>query len=126
MNEQRTASQLGAIFMGRGQDTCTSAEEYTAFVAWAVDNEVPVEPDVNPDNGHVLFTPAQASQPETRRELALLVTTLHERGSLVLTPAEYPELEEWVRANNVPVHRQIDHNLGRIVVIKRGWGTVEA
>jgi len=126
MTESRSAKQLGAVFMAAGQVTCTSTDEYTAFVAWAADNEVPVEPEVDPSNGHVLFTPAQASQPEIRRDLELLIATLHERGSLVLTPAEYPEFEDWVRANNVPVHRQVDRNLGRIVVIKRGWGVVEA
>ncbi len=126
MGEERSGRQLGAIFVGSGLVTCTTTEEYSAFVAWAADNEVPVEPEVDPETGHVRFTPAQASHREARRDLDSLIAILHERGSLVLTPAEYPEFDEWVRQNNVPVHRQIDRKLGRIVVIKRAWGTVEA
>lgn len=126
MAEEREGSQLVAIFTHEGRVTCTSAEEYSAFIDQAAELGFAVDVEVDADTGDVTFTPAVASASAEPRELDQLVATLHERGSLVLLPQEYPAFEEWVRANNVPVHRQVDRKLGRIVVIKRGWGTVEA
>lgn len=126
MADDRTAGQLADAFMRDTRVTCNSADEYTAFVDWAASTGLALDAEVDRETGCVTFTTAAEQEPAPARDLDTLVATLHERGSLVLANEEYPALEEWLRANNVPVHRQVDRKLNRIIVIKRGWGTVEA
>ncbi len=121
----RTKAQLAGTFMMQGRVMCVSPEEYSAFTAWAREREIPVETDIDPETGNVTFSMASADTPAPERNLDDLIHAFHAVGSLLLEAPEYREFAAWARDNNVPFHQQVDRDSGRIIVMKRAWGTVE-
>lgn len=105
--------------------TCGSPEQYDAILAWARDHEVALDAEVDPDTGEVTFRRSPELPPGPPRSLEVLLAVFHGQGSVVLRPDEVGAFDAWVRTQNVPVHRQVDRTLDRVVIIRRGWGTVE-
>lgn len=125
MSKDRTANQLAGVFMQTGMVTCFSPDEYTAFSGWATEKGVPVTTDVDEETGAVKFTAARADAVAKPRNLQALIGLFHDLGSLVMSRDEHATFLAWARAENVPVHDQFDRKLGKFVVMRRGWGTVE-
>lgn len=125
MTIDRTAGQLAGIFMQTGAVTCRSPEEYDVFCRWVADKEIPVDVQVDERSGDVSFSAAQAVAVRADRSLPELVTLFNTLGSVVMTQEEHRAFDVWARSNNVPLHRQVDRALGRVVVMRRGWGSVE-
>lgn len=111
--------------MSTGAVTCFSPEEYTAFSDWIRLKEVPVTTDVHEETGNVTFEAASADAVVSERELATLIAMFHELGSVVMSRDEHDKFVFWARSENVPLHDQFDRKIGKFVVMKRGWGTVE-
>ena len=121
----RTQGQLAGVFMQTGAVICRSPDEYTAFSEWASSKAVPVRTEVDEDTGDVRFVAAQRDEVPEQRDVGQLVALFHDLGSLVLSRDEHAAFMAWARAENVPLHDQFDRKLGKFVVMKRGWGTVE-
>ena len=125
MAQDRTAGQLAGVFMQTGEVTAHSPEEYTAFSAWAREKEVPVDTEVNEETGAVTFVATSSEEAQQDRDVQALVAIFHDLGSVVMSQSEHAAFVSWARAENVPLHDQFDRELGKFVVMKRGWGTVE-
>lgn len=123
--KHRSAGELAGTFMMHGRVTCVSPEEYESFIGWTQERDVPVEVDIDADTGNVTFSTASDETPVPDRDLELLKQLFFDVGSVLLQPDEYPEFAAWAREQNVPFHQQVDANTQRIVVMRRGWGTVE-
>jgi hypothetical protein len=125
MYKHRTSGQLAGTFMATGCVTCHSPEEYTSFSEWLAQKEVPVTTEVNEETGDVTFEAASADAVVNERDLANLIAQFHDLGSVVMSRDEHGKFVLWARSENVPLHDQFDRKLGKFVVMKRGWGTVE-
>ncbi len=123
--ENRNEETLAGAFLADGSVTCMSPEEYTTVTQWLASQGLVVDSEVDEETGQVTFVLAKEQTQTRPRPVQELVAAYLNLGSVVMTPDEAELFDAWVRANNVPAHRQVDRKLGKVVAINRGWGTIE-